>query len=68
MNHHMLDDAAARTRAAADAAPPRPEYDGSRFVPVRADHLAHLIATVERHGRILAALADHLGLDPKALR
>lgn len=65
MTTDMFADAAARTRAAADAAPTRPEYDGSRFVPVRADHLAHLIHVQQQHGRLLAALAEHLGLTPE---
>ncbi|MDQ8704887.1 hypothetical protein RCO28_20670 [Streptomyces sp. LHD-70] len=53
-------EAAAATATAANRAPVAREFDGRGFVPVRADHLFHLIKTVEQHGRMLTEIRDQL--------
>lgn len=59
----FIGEAVAATAAAADALPPRPEYDPARYLPVRAADLAQLLAELAAQRRIITAIADHLGIE-----
>ncbi|WP_327358401.1 hypothetical protein [Streptomyces sp. NBC_01304] len=58
-----LADAAHMVAASAETARPQAQMDGDRWMPVKADTYAELVATVARHERLIAQLCTHAGLD-----
>lgn len=57
-------EAAARTRAAAEAAPVAREFDVRTFTPVRGDHLAVVVEALKEQQRTLDRICEHLGITP----